>query len=120
MLVIGSMISLGYYLRVIAAMWMSGAGPGRRCAGAGGAGAGRPGADRRRLARGRRAAGDAGDGTDGAVAGCGAQSAAAARSSQVTLRRASLFAAASVFFGIFPSPLFNLAAHAGRALTGLF
>jgi NADH-quinone oxidoreductase subunit N len=33
---------------------------------------------------------------------------------------AVLFAAASVFFGIFPSPLFNLAAHAGHALSGLF
>jgi len=25
-----------------------------------------------------------------------------------------------VFFGIFPSPLFNLAAHAGHALSTLF
>ena len=33
---------------------------------------------------------------------------------------AVLFAAASVFFGIFPSPLFQLAAHAGHALTGIF
>jgi hypothetical protein len=33
---------------------------------------------------------------------------------------AVLFAAASVFFGVFPSPLFTLVAHAGRALTGLF
>jgi hypothetical protein len=33
---------------------------------------------------------------------------------------AVLFAAASVFFGIFPSPLFNLVAHAGNALGGLF
>jgi hypothetical protein len=29
---------------------------------------------------------------------------------------AALAGAASLFFGIFPSPLFNLAAHAGRAL----
>jgi hypothetical protein len=33
---------------------------------------------------------------------------------------AALFGAASVFFGIFPSPLFNFAAHAGHALTGIF
>jgi hypothetical protein len=33
---------------------------------------------------------------------------------------AILFAAASVFFGIFPSPLFHLFSHAGRALGGLF
>ena len=52
-IVIGSMISLGYYLRVVAAMWMrdgAGAGRGRRRAGAG-----RPARDRRRLAGGRRA-----------------------------------------------------------------
>jgi hypothetical protein len=33
---------------------------------------------------------------------------------------AVLFAAASIFFGIFPSPLFDFVAHAGRALSGLF
>ena len=30
------------------------------------------------------------------------------------------FAAATIVFGIFPSPLFDFAAHAGHALTGLF
>ena len=30
------------------------------------------------------------------------------------------FAAATIFFGIFPSPLFHLAAHAANALAGLF
>ena len=29
-------------------------------------------------------------------------------------------AAASIVFGIFPSPLFDFAAHAGRAITGIF
>jgi hypothetical protein len=33
---------------------------------------------------------------------------------------ALLFGAAIVFFGIFPSPLFNFAAHAGQAIAGLF
>jgi hypothetical protein len=33
---------------------------------------------------------------------------------------AVLFAAASVVFGIFPSPLFTFVAHAGRAFTGIF
>jgi NADH-quinone oxidoreductase subunit N len=33
---------------------------------------------------------------------------------------AVVFGAASVFFGIFPSPLFNLAAHAGHAISGIF
>jgi hypothetical protein len=32
---------------------------------------------------------------------------------------AVLFSAASIFFGIFPSPLFNLAAHAGHAISGI-
>ncbi|MBV9196000.1 MAG: hypothetical protein JO168_17830 [Solirubrobacterales bacterium] len=32
---------------------------------------------------------------------------------------AVVFAAASIFFGIFPTPLFTLAGHAGRALLGL-
>ena len=32
---------------------------------------------------------------------------------------AVLFAAATIFFGIVPQPLFHLAAHAGRALAGL-
>jgi len=33
---------------------------------------------------------------------------------------AVIFAVACVFFGIFPSPLFSLAAKAGGALIGLF
>jgi hypothetical protein len=33
---------------------------------------------------------------------------------------AILFAAATVGFGIFPSIVFHLADHAGRAFTGLF
>jgi hypothetical protein len=33
---------------------------------------------------------------------------------------ALLFGAACVVFGIFPSPLLNLAAYAGRALFGIF
>jgi hypothetical protein len=32
----------------------------------------------------------------------------------------AVFAAAVVFFGIIPSPLFNFAWHAGRAISGLF
>jgi hypothetical protein len=30
------------------------------------------------------------------------------------------FAAATIVFGIFPSPLFDFVAHAGHALSGLF
>jgi len=87
-LVIGSMISLGYYLRVIAAIWM------------------RPAAT-----------------TRPAIAG-GSQEAdvqAPAAGLQFEVAYVALaFAAAVIFFGIVPSPLFHFAAHAGRALIGLF
>jgi NADH-quinone oxidoreductase subunit N len=108
-LVIGSMISLGYYLRVIAAMWMSpeaaaslpgpGGAPGRLAPIAGGS----PEADA--LGVPERSRGDF-DEAARARRGPGIEVTAVA----------VVFGAASVFFGIFPSPLFNLAAHAGRAL----
>ncbi len=119
-LVIGSMISLGYYLRVVAAMWMGSesaavgvdASGGRFAGGGPGAGALGP---------------IAGGSTEAdAVAGPGGafyegwprsdQSAPAPEAAFV----ATLFAAASIFFGIFPSPLFHLAAHAGHAIGGIF
>ncbi|MHB8657567.1 MAG: NADH-quinone oxidoreductase subunit N [Solirubrobacteraceae bacterium] len=101
-LVIGSMISLGYYLRVAATIWMGA--PGERVgidardvvarprpAIAGGS----PEVDELRLSHGR-----------------------AAPYGEVVLV-AVVFAGASVLFGIFPSPLFDLARHAGAAITGL-
>jgi NADH-quinone oxidoreductase subunit N len=97
-LVVGSMISLGYYLRVVATMWMTskaGAAPVRPGSYAPIAG-GSPEADL-------------------------AVEPAAARSlphPEVTLV-ALVFAAASIFFGIVPSPLFHLAAHASHAIGGL-
>jgi NADH-quinone oxidoreductase subunit N len=124
-LVVGSMISLGYYLRVVATMWM----------GAGASATGRTGPSRRSgvvlspVAGGSPesevTAPDGGAGAEGgAVAGGGAAaglpgSGRAGESPQAALV-AVLFAAACVFFGIFPSPLFHLAAHAGHALDGLF
>ncbi len=106
-LVIGSMISLGYYLRVVAAIWMR---PAVAAAGAGAV------AGRRVRASWRRSP--------------------AARSRPTSGRRARPpparsvaypelvfvavgFAAATIFFGIFPSPLFHLASHAANALGGL-
>ena len=115
-LVIGSMISLGYYLRVVATMWMRPrprAGPG--LAPASPPAPGWPGPDRRRLARGRRGRTDRGRRGNGRAA----QRLAGGPVAEVAFV-AVLFGAASIFFGIFPSPLFQLAAHAGRALTGLF
>jgi NADH-quinone oxidoreductase subunit N len=106
-LVIGSMISLGYYLRVIATMWMSAGAPaGAAVAGAaGGGGALAP------------IAGGSGEG-DGDPEGWPGVAQSAPKPEVVLV--AVLFSAASVFFGIFPSPLFHLAAHAGHAITGIF
>ena len=33
---------------------------------------------------------------------------------------ATLFGALTVFFGVIPGPLFDLASHAGAAITGIF
>jgi NADH-quinone oxidoreductase subunit N len=85
MIVIGSMISLGYYLRVVAAMWMPPRGAPEAQAGA------RP-----------------------AIAG-GSPEADAQRDVPATAV-AVVFGAASLFFGIIPSPLFHLAQDAGRSL----
>ncbi|HTX13490.1 MAG TPA: NADH-quinone oxidoreductase subunit N [Solirubrobacteraceae bacterium] len=103
-LVIGSMISLGYYLRVIATIWMrppvaapipSAAGPGELAPIAGGS------LEADEWAEGTGAAG------------------AALRYPELIFV-AVVFAAATIFFGIFPSPLFHLASHAANALPGLF
>jgi NADH-quinone oxidoreductase subunit N len=91
-IVIGSMISLAYYLKVIAAMWMAEAPvPGTALATAG-----RP-----------------------AMAG-GSPEAGAPRIEPETWFVALFFGAATLFFGIVPSPLFNLAVHAGQSLRQLF
>ena len=109
-LVIGSMISLGYYLRVIASMWMRDEVP-APAPGIRGALAGRGGLAP--IAGGSPEA-DAGGGAF-ATAPRASSVAAAGAAPEVTAV-AVLFGAACVVFGIFPSPLFNLAAHAGRAL----
>jgi NADH-quinone oxidoreductase subunit N len=142
-LVVGSMISLGYYLRVIAAMWMrvetpspgpgfaarfafgTGSGPGGLAPIAGGS----PEAD----ALGARAL-DAGgglppiaggspeaDAPDAGDAGGGATRAdpgepRAWRTDPEVAFVAVVFAAATIVFGVFPSPMFTFVAHAGRAL----
>jgi NADH-quinone oxidoreductase subunit N len=115
-LVVGSMISLGYYLRVVATIWMS------------------PSEAPEPASGGLRFAPIAGgsheaDGLD-YVPAPGAPPASGAESGRWTPDRAVpipevalvavLFSAATVWFGIFPSPLFRLAAHAGQAITGLF
>ncbi len=110
-LVLGSMISLGYYLRVVASIWMRAPtpspGPGYTAASArrilAPIAGGSPEADAR--------------GADGTATASSAS--ISSRFPEVTLV-AVVFGAACVVFGVFPSPLFNLAAHAGQAIGGLF
>jgi NADH-quinone oxidoreductase subunit N len=102
-LVVGAMISLGYYLRVVAAVWMSPEGAHASI----GASAVAPGAGA-----------GAGAGAIAPIAG-GSQEADKLPYPEVAFV-AALFAAATVFFGVIPGPLFHLASHAGAALTSLF
>jgi NADH-quinone oxidoreductase subunit N len=111
-LVIGSMISLGYYLRVIATLWMRDEVPapaGLRGGVVGGRGGLAP------------IAGGAPEGDEANAGGAfvstpHASSIAAAGPAPEITAVAVLFATATIFFGVFPSLLFNFAAHAGRAL----
>jgi NADH-quinone oxidoreductase subunit N len=111
-LVLGSMISLGYYLRVVASIWMraptASPGPGYTA-----------GSPRRILApiAGGSSEVDAMD-ADGDPATASSAS-ISSRFPEVTLVAVG-FGAACIVFGVFPSPLFNLAAHAGQAIGGLF
>jgi NADH-quinone oxidoreductase subunit N len=104
-LVIGSMISLGYYLRVVATIWMRPAVAAPVPAPASGAGELAP------IAGGSLEADEWEEGP-GPLA--------AALAYPELLLVAVGFAAATIFFGIFPSPLFHLASHAANALAGLF
>ena len=102
MLVIGSMISLGYYLRVIATMWMRA--PAVQPLAAGPAGRRRrAGSDRRRLPRGRRSPAETVD----------------PFAIRAIMFVAVVFSAAVIFFGIFPQPLFDLASHAAQGFGAL-
>jgi NADH-quinone oxidoreductase subunit N len=109
-IVIGSMISLGYYLPVIAAMWMREAPAGAPAGAAGPLPA---------LAGGSPELDD-----EPALAPAGGDVAHSA-SIKGGLQPEVLFvaviaAAATIFFGIIPQPLFDLVHHAGTALGGLF
>jgi NADH-quinone oxidoreductase subunit N len=102
-IVVGSMISLAYYLRVAAVMWSS---PERA---AGGAVLTDPRTGRPALAGGALDAPAAG--AEQAGAGAGAEGG----HWEVWLV-AVLSGAATLFFGIVPQPLFDLVAHVGSAL----
>jgi NADH-quinone oxidoreductase subunit N len=93
-IVVGSMVSLGYYLRVVAAMWLSGEAA--------------PAAAPPVMAGGSPVA--------DAAAPASAPAPASARAQPEVVGVALAAAAASLFFGIVPSPLFDLARGAGQAL----
>jgi NADH-quinone oxidoreductase subunit N len=101
-LVVGSMISLGYYLRVIATMWM--------------------GESVSVPAAAATAAPATGPGGHPVIAG-GSQEADAEHvdgAQPEVLLVAWLATAAVLVFGIVPQPLFELAGKAGSSLTGIF
>ncbi len=89
-IVVGSMISLAYYLRVIAAVWMRPA-PGPSVANARGV---------------------------PLIAGGSPEADVLAAGEHELTFVAVVFAAATIFFGIVPQPLFDLAQHAAHTLSG--
>jgi NADH-quinone oxidoreductase subunit N len=98
MIVVGSMISLAYYLRVVAAMWM------------------RPVPEPTVTARPVMAGGSP---EADALAAPGAERTAGPGRQPEVVALAVVCAAASIVFGILPSPLFDAARDAGAALAGL-
>ena len=106
-IVLGSAISLAYYLRVVAAVWMRA--PGERTAAV-------------VAARPAIAGGSAEADADPEAAEASARVAGTGRRlvQPEVVGLAVLCAAASVFFGVYPSPLLDVAKDAGAALTNLF
>jgi NADH-quinone oxidoreductase subunit N len=93
-IVVGSMISLGYYLPVVAAIWMHEA-PGK-------------------------APSPSVKGALPVMAGGSPEIDVLERAQPEVIFVAILAGAATIFFGIIPQPLFDLVSHAGGALGGLF
>ncbi|MGD1057956.1 MAG: NADH-quinone oxidoreductase subunit N [Solirubrobacteraceae bacterium] len=119
-IVIGSMISLGYYLPVIATIWMRESPAGEAQAGLAISPTVAPGSGPLPALAGGSPELDA----EGALAP-GGDDAVAATTSAVGMQGEVVFvavlaAAATLFFGIIPQPLFDLVHHAGSALGGLF
>jgi NADH-quinone oxidoreductase subunit N len=103
-IVVGSMISLGYYLPVIAAIWMRKA----------------PASETTRGAGAPAPAPSALPVLAGGSPELDEPPALVKGTQPEVLLVAVLAAAATVFFGILPQPLFDLVSHAGGALGGLF
>jgi NADH-quinone oxidoreductase subunit N len=103
MIAIGTMVSLAYYLRVIAAVWMRPAAE--------------PNTAERRVAAGVPAiAGGSPEWGQTPADATAEESGATGQTPLVVL--AALAAAATIFFGIIPSPLVDWAQHAGGAIAG--
>jgi NADH-quinone oxidoreductase subunit N len=98
-IVIGSAISLAYYLRVVAAVWMRAP-------------------EARPLVPGGTPRPAIAGGSDEADAAVAAPSRRFAQPEVVAV--ALLCAAATIFFGVYPEPLLELARDAGAVFTGLF
>jgi NADH-quinone oxidoreductase subunit N len=115
-IVVGSMISLGYYLPVIAAMWMREAPAGETQTGAepAPASAPRPAGALPVLAGGSPEL-DAETASDGDARAGKPEPVASGRQPEVVLV-AIVAAAATIFFGVIPQPLFDLVHGAGSAL----
>ena len=109
-IVLGSAISLAYYLRVVAAVWMRAPETRRRRGCRRGRRARRSRAGRRRPTRTRRRVAGARSRARPIGGWCSRRSSASR----------SLCAAATIFFGVYPEPLLDLAHDAGAALTELF
>ncbi|MCL2419953.1 MAG: NADH-quinone oxidoreductase subunit N, partial [Conexibacteraceae bacterium] len=124
-LVVGAMISLGYYLRVVAAVWMSPAtapaAPAAAMAGAGPAGTGPAAPGGYAPIAGGSPEADGLLGSTGGSSGSGEplDADAASQPYPEILLVAAVFGALTVIFGVIPGPVFTFAAHAGAALTGL-
>jgi NADH-quinone oxidoreductase subunit N len=105
-IVIGSMISLGYYLPVIATMWMrkAPAGEGSLVGTASPTGAPSP----------------AGEGLPALAGGSPELDEPRTGTQLEVLFVAVLGGVGTIFFGVIPQPLFDLVHHAGSALGGLF
>jgi NADH-quinone oxidoreductase subunit N len=114
-LVVGSMISLGYYLRVVATMWM-----GSYAAAPTPIAATVPEGGLPPIAGGSQESEPQGEASPQEPAQS-VQSDQRGPAAWVPIAFvAVLFAAATIFFGIVPQPLFHLANHAGQAISGLF
>ena len=98
-IVVGSAISLAYYLRVVAAVWMRAP-------------------EARPLVPGGTPRPAIAGGSDEADAAVAAPSRRFAQPEVVVV--ALLCAAATIFFGVYPEPLLELARDAGAVFTGLF